>query len=424
MTKFLLKGLIRDRHRSLFPIIIVSIGVMTSILMFCFMHGMMDEMVRSNARLNTGHVKIMTRGYSEIADQLPNDLALMRADDLLAALERDYPEMEWAARIKYGGLLDLPDENGETRAQGPVIGFAADLLGPASKEIGRLGLEEAVVRGRLPEAHGEIVISDEFAGNLDAGIGDMATLISATSNGSMAIHNFTIVGTIRFGIGPLDRNSMIADLGDIQYALDMEGGAGEILGFFPNLVYDEKAADRITLAYNATIEDPTDDFSPVMLTLRDQYGLGEYIDLLNFRVSIILFIFFFVMSLVLWNAGLMSGIRRYGEIGVRLAIGESKIHVYSSMLGESILIGFVGSLIGTGLGLAISYYLQEVGLDISSMMRGSTMLMANIIRAKITPVSYYIGFVPGFFATFLGSAASGIGIFKRRTAQLFKELEA
>jgi putative ABC transport system permease protein len=424
MTGFLLKGLVRDRHRSLFPLIIVSIGVMVSILMYCFMYGIMDETVRSTAKLDTGHVKIMTRGYNEIAQQLPNDLAISGIGAMIERLEREYPEMEWTSRIKFGGLLDMPDEYGETRTQGPTFGIAADLLGPGTMEVERLGLEDALVRGRLPTVPGEIIISEEFAHNLDAGIGGMATLISATSTGSMAIHNFTIVGTILFGIGPLDRNTMIADIADIQYALDMEDGAGEILGFFPNLVYDRQAADRLTNAFNAAIEHPEDEYAPIMLTLRQQNGLGEYLDTAAMRVSIVLFSFFFVMSIVLWNAGLMGGIRRYGEIGVRLAIGESKGHVYRSLLLESFLVGLVGSMIGTSIGLGISYYLQEVGLDISAMTKGSKMIMSNIMRAQITPASYYIGFIPGLLATLLGSAISGIAVYRRRTAQLFKELEA
>jgi len=57
------------------------------------------------------------------------------------------------------------------------------------------------------------------------------------------------------------------------------------------------------------------------------------------------------------------------------------------------------------------------------MMRGSTMMISNTLRAQITPFSFVIGFVPGMFATFLGTAISGIGIYKRQTSQLFKELE-
>ncbi len=48
------------------------------------------------------------------------------------------------------------------------------------------------------------------------------------------------------------------------------------------------------------------------------------------------------------------------------------------------------------------------------------MIMADVMRARVTPTSYYIGFFPGLLATFLGSAISGIAVFRRRTAQLFK----
>ena len=36
--------------------------------------------------------------------------------------------------------------------------------------------------------------------------------------------------------------------------------------------------------------------------------------------------------------GIMSGLRRYGEIGMRLAIGETKNHVFNSMIIESLII--------------------------------------------------------------------------------------
>ena len=218
---------------------------------------------------------------------------------------------------------------------------------------------------------------------------------------------------------------MLADISDIQYALDMEDGAGEILGFLPNLLYDARLAENIATTFNAKYQTPAggDEFAPLMITLRDQNGLGEYLDMINVWILVYLFGFIGVMSIVLWNTGLMSGIRRYGEVGVRLAIGESKGHVYRTLIYESILIGIIGSVFGTLLGLGISYYLQEYGIDISGMMQGGSMLISTVLRARITPVAFYIGFIPGLLATTLGSMMAGIGIFKRQTSQLFKELE-
>ena len=423
MTWFLLKGLLKDRHRSFFPVLIVSAGVMLTVLIYCWALGVVGDLTTSNAKMDTGHIKVMTQAYAELSSQLPNDLALSGVSGLLSELKQDYPEVDWAPRIKFGGLLDFPDEDGETRAQGPVVGFALDLFSATSTEIERLNLTSAIVQGHLPTAAGEIVVSEEFAQNLGVNLYETATLISATANGSMAICNFTVVGTLHFGIRSMDKGAMLADMADIQYALDMEDGAGEILGFFQNSLYNRQLADTIAETFNAKFRNSADEFTPMMVTLREQNGLGEYLDMVNFWIYAYLLGFILVMSIVLWNTGLMSGIRRYGEMGVRLAIGESKGHVYRTLIYESILIGIIGSIIGTVLGLGISYYLQEVGIDMTNMMKGSTMLMSTVIRAHVASEAFYVGFIPGLLATTLGAIMSGFGIFKRQTSQLFKELE-
>ena len=43
--------------------------------------------------------------------------------------------------------------------------------------------------------------------------------------------------------------------------------------------------------------------------------------------------------------------------------------------------------------------------------------------AKVTPPAYVIGFIPGLMANVLGASIAGIGIYRRKTAQLMKELE-
>lgn len=424
MIWFLLKGLARDRHRSLFPVLIVAGGVMISILSYCWMMGVIDDFATTNAKLDTGHVKIMTRAYADISHQLPNDFALTHVSDLLKQLKNDYPDVDWAPRIKFGGLLDFPDEKGETRVQGPVFGIGMDLTSSDSAEKERLGLEQAIINGRFPRSSGEIIVSETFAKDLGVRMGETATLISATANGGMAVQNFTIVGTIKFGVSALDRNAMIADIGDIQYALDMENSAGEILGYLPKMIYNEKKVTRVANQFNAQFAKSEDDFSPVMMTLREQNNIGEMLDLINMEMFIIIAGLIFVMSIVLWNAGLMSGLRRYGEIGVRLAVGESKGHVYCTMIYESLLIGIIGTALGTLIGIGLSYYFQYHGMNVAGISKGATMLMSNEMRPLVTPFSYTVGLIPGLMATLFGTLIAGIGIFKRQTSQLFKELEA
>ena len=423
MIKFLLKGLIRDRSRSLFPILTVVAGVMLTVILYSWVKGTQTDLIRANANFNTGHVKIMSFAYSQESDQIPNDLAYTGVADLLTELRNNRPEMIWTPRIRFGGLLDIPDKFGETRSQAPVAGLAVDLLSSQTPETEILNLKEALVRGTLPAKRGEVLISEELSRKLGVKIGDTATLVSSTMYGSLSTYNFIISGTIRFGISAMDRGAMLTDISDIQRALDMDDTAGEIVGYFKYDIYRNNTASIIAEEFNSK-NAGEDEFRPVMVTLRNQAGLAQTLDLSAYISAVLIGLFVIVMSIVLWNAGLMASLRRYGEIGVRLAIGENKGHIYRSMIAESLMVGFFGSVLGTAIGVAISYYLQVHGIDISSMLKNASMMISDVMKAQVTPVSFFIGFIPGLLATLLGTSISGIGIYQRQTSQLAKELEA
>ena len=420
MFKFLAKGLLRDRTRSFFPILIIASGVMLTVLVYSWMSGFSVMLIYESARFKTGHVKIVTNAYNELIDQKPYDLGLMNVDDKIETLSSEYPDVHWQPRIYFGGLLDLPDEKGETLSQGEVIGFGVDLF-TDSFEHDLLNLEEALTAGSLPTKNGEILISQEIAEKLDINIHDVVTIIGSTMYGSMAMDNFTVSGMILFGVQAMDRGAIIVDISDVRSFLDMENSASEILGFLPT--YNETKTFEISTAFNETYFDEDDEFSEIMIPLRTQGQMEYLIATLEGYMTLFIFVFIFIMSLVLWNSGLMKGIRLYGEVGVRLAIGESKGHIYRSLIYESILIGIAATIIGTSIGLVFSYLLQYHGINIGSMMKDSQMIMGATMRAQVTPVSYYIGFIPGVIASVIGAMISGVGIYRRNTAQLFKELE-
>ena len=424
MIRFLIKGLLRDKSRSLMPILIVAAGVSLTVLMFCYMTGVLGDMIETTANYSSGHVKIMTRAYAKNKSQVPNDLALLNVNDLISKVHKDYPSLEIVKRINFGGLLDSPDENGETKKQGIVAGISIDLLSKNSKEIDRLNIRDALRKGRFPEKSNEVLLSDEFADKLEVEPGSTVTLITSTMYGAMSIQNFVVTGTIDFGMEMMDRSGMIADISGIQDALDMHDACSEILGFLETHSYDDLEAMKIEQSFNAKYSDINDEFSPVMSRLKNESMMSGYFDYIDNFVGILVFVFIFAMSIVLWNTGLIGGLRRYGEVGVRLAIGEEKGHVYRSMIIESIFIGIIGSVIGTIIGLGFSYWIQEVGINIGGIMKDSKMMVPSVFRAKITDTAYYIGFIPGLFSVVLGTMLSGIGIYKRKTAQLFKELDA
>ncbi|MFC1898184.1 ABC transporter permease [Candidatus Cloacimonadota bacterium] len=420
MFKFLTKGLFRDKSRSLFPILTIAAGVMLTVLMYSWMNGFATMTLRENAKFSTGHVKVMTRAYEKLSDQKPLDLALLGTESLQENLQAEYPDITWLPRIYFGGLLDLPDVNGETLTQGEVMGMAVDLFSNKT-EIDLLNLEEAIIDGTLPTQKGEIIITKEIAEKMSIKLNDTVTIISSTMFGSLTMNNFKVVGTVLFGVLAMDRGAVIIDISDARYMLDMEDGASEILGLLSK--YDEAKTYEISANFNAKYSDENDEYSSLMRPLREQNNLDFLLASMDQRLGMMIFIFVFIMSLVLWNAGLMNGIRRYGEIGVRLAIGENKGHIYRMMIFESLIIGLAGTILGTIVGLIFAYILQYNGIDISSLMKDAKMIMSAKMQAQVNTTSYIVGFLPGVLASVLGAIISGIGIYKRNTAQLFKELE-
>ena len=424
MIKFLLKGLLRDRHRSLMPILVVAIGVMLTVVFHSWLTGVLGDSIEFNARFNTGHVKVMTSAYAENVNQMPNDLALLDTKSLTESLKTDFPDMEWVERIHFAGLLDVPDAKGETKAQGNTVGFGVDLLSGNSRETERMNINESLIRGRLPQKKGEVLISDDFAVNLKVKPGDTVSLISSSMYGEMAVYNFIVSGTVAFGSSMLDRGTLIADINDIRVALNMEDATGEILGLFKEGYFNAARAQEITDQFNTKYNLADDEFSPLMKTLRDQSNMGVLVDYASTMMGILVTVFLVAMSIVLWNAGLLGGLRRYGEFGMRLAIGEEKGHVYKTMIYESLLIGIIGSVIGVCVGMIFAFLLQHYGINFGVMMQNATIMMPTVMKARITEITWIIGFIPGILSTLIGTMLSGIGIYKRQTAQLFKELEA
>ncbi|MCB0404125.1 MAG: ABC transporter permease [Bdellovibrionales bacterium] len=419
MLQFILKGILRDKQRSVLPIVVVGLGVMLTTFFYGYLKGVISGMLSSNAKLGSGHLKVMTREYAELEAQSPNDLAILDVPGVLQKLRTFAPDITWVPRTRFGGLLDIPDKNGDTRAQGPVIGIGLDLLSPGSTEVPRMDLKKVTVEGRIPQKPGELLISRDLAKNLHASLGETVTLISSTAGGSMAIHNFVVVGFTHFGMGPLDRNLILADLSDVQYALNMENASGEILGFMDSGYFDRDAAEAEITRFKQT------ELSSllVMHSLADSQGIGDYLDMVDVYVWMDLGGMILLMTVVLWNSALMAGLRRYGEIGIRLAMGESKGELLRWLLYEAAVIGLIGATLGACAGMGINYYLQEVGIDISEMMKGSTVIMPPVLRARVLPEGFFVGFLPGLCAIVLGTALAGIGIYKRNTASLFKELE-
>ena len=105
MIKHLLKGILRDKSRSVLPIIIITIGVALTVLLSGYIKGAFGDMIDQNANFDTGHVKIMTKPYLENKALLPNDLALLGVGKLIDSIKKQTQNIYGQNAYDLVGLL-------------------------------------------------------------------------------------------------------------------------------------------------------------------------------------------------------------------------------------------------------------------------------------------------------------------------------
>ena len=258
MINFLFKGLIRDRSRSFFPLIIITAIVAIVIFFSGFLNGIYNSLFFNTALVNSGHVKIVTYAYNLEHELLPNDLALLEVGNLVEKLEDKYDDYIWAPRITFAGLLDVPDDNGETLSQSPIVALGIDFLSENSKQLEIWNLREKVTKGKIFSNKNEAILSEKLSNRLNINPGDIVTYIGATMYGGFATYNFLVSGIFDLNLGPIDKDMMIVDFKGAQYALDMDDAASEILGYKKGLIFDDKETVLMRDIYNAEYADTSD----------------------------------------------------------------------------------------------------------------------------------------------------------------------
>ena len=432
MIAFLFRGILRDKSRFLFPFSIVAIGVTLVITLVGFMEGVFMGMIDMTANLDAGHLRLVNKPFYDEEHLRPLDRSLAAQSETLNWLKKNSPEKtRWSPRIRWGALLDVPDKNGDTVSQTPIVGMALDLKDKKSLELKRLRLEESLIDGKIPEQDKEMLMGDQLAKTLNIELNQAVTLLGQSFDGGLVMDNYRVVGLVKFGVSAMDKKMVLIDLADAQDSFYMEDMITDWLGFLPaqySLSDYEAIKKNMKQPLSKLIEMPpkswAEDDQAILLTIRDQQNIGAIADKFNIIKGFVVGIFTFLMMLVLWNAGILNGIHRYGEMGLRLAFGESHWRVIFNTGIEGLFVGVLGTLAGCIFGGVFAWFLQEVGINMGDSFAQSGLMINDVVRARLTTGAFMQGVIPGVFASVAGNLIASIAIFKRTESNLFRELEA
>lgn len=257
-----------------------------------------------------------------------------------------------AADGRVQGFATLIGENGRP-ANGDGAA-AADGMAMVDSVDGHRALRwQDVAAGQLPNAPGEIAIGKKIAAQHHFAVGNPVTVLDADGHR----HRYTLTGTVDLGDSPQYAGK--------RYLAMTAPAAAEVTGSQGYARVDVQAREGA---------DPATVRSAVAVALGgkakaytgDQYAQHQVEALSLGQISIGLLAFaavaMFVAAIVIANTFTILVAQRTREMALLRCVGATRRQVYTALLGESALLGALGSAVGVAVGIGIGW-LAQVLLD-------------------------------------------------------------
>ncbi len=246
--------------------------------------------------------------------------------------------------------------------------------------------------GRAPAAAGEMAIDKGTAKTLAVRLGDRLTMV--TPNGKI---DLGVTGIFTFGSSNSVAGATLVEMstGQMQELFDRVGLYDTIDIRGDDGLTQEQLRDRV-----ANVLPPTAQADTAEQAAADQSeSVGEFVGFLRIGLTGFALIALFVGSFIIVNTFSILVTQRTRELGLLRALGASRRQVLGSILGESVGVGVIGSLIGLAGGVALAFLLS---LALDSFFGGGTSSLV------IKPMAVLIPFALGTVITVFAALYPGI----------------
>lgn len=297
-------------------------------------------------------------------------LELAVGDDIqdVAGVERVVPNLT--------GTAVMQGEDGTAVRSGgaPSLGFAYDPEDPTV----------SLVEGRGAESPDEVVV--------ESGTLEMSGL--AVGDDTVVIVNGTPLDVTVVGEATVDTPTAGATIVMLERGLATEQFAptGLVSGF---TVSGDDGVEQQTLVDDIAplLPEGTEVVTGAQQADETQEVLSQALGFVSTFLLVFAGVALFVGAFIIFNTFSMLVAQRTRELALLRAIGASRAQVTRSVLGESLLVGLVGSIAGLGVGIALAAGLQAVlgslfGLDLEGLpVNPRTVVATLLIGVVVTAVA-------------------------------------
>jgi len=340
-------NVLRNKRRTLITIIITAIGVSSILVGGGFAH-FTYEGLREMAARDSGHLIMAHKDYFNKEEESQLQYGLTDYKKLSTEMLKDREIRYVLPRIEFSGLISNGDKSviflgtgvdpaGEFKVKGPFLTMVSGSV---------------LSRKESPDDP-KIVIGKKMAASLNASVGDVLTLLSTTSEGSLNAMDVTVQGVMTTGVPDMDKRVIYVNVKTAQNLLLTDKVSSLS-------VYLRNTED--TDHYRATLGQKYSSYAWQTWLDKAFYYLGVkgiYDRIFGLLGIVILVMVYFSIS----NTVSMSVIERTREIGTLRAMGTYQWEINRGFTLEGFVIGVIGSLSGALLSILIAISFRVLDLQ-------------------------------------------------------------
>jgi ABC-type lipoprotein release transport system permease subunit len=347
------RNMARHGRRSALTCASVAASVAAVVFFMGFYRGTYDEMFYAAIiDYQTAHAQFQAPGFD------PDDPSgWARPSATLSAWEASADAARRMPRVKgVAPRLELPCFIGDGIEKAPALFAGVDFAAEAGVSV----FATRVVRGRLPEGRGQVLIGDSLAALFSLEPGSALLAQAGTAHGTPNIARLTVAGVFDSGFSSFDASFVAASLADAQELADAPGAANRIYMKLDSIYAIESAMPALEAAarLSGAVARPW------------TFYAKEAID--HARTESVFYYIFLAILLLVSASAIASTMRvaafeRVREIATMRATGWTRADVFWLFSLESAAIGLAGSAAGAALGGLLSALLRAFPFDASAM---------------------------------------------------------
>jgi len=398
--KLALRGLSRNRRRSLVTLLAIAFGFAAIALFAGYTHNVYDGLARQSIHGELlGHLTLSKRGMSTEGKLDPERYLLTGADVArITALLRDEPQVKLVApRLGISGLAS----NGRASTIFIAEGLSPQAMAKLQENVltaeeERSGLYAAVIKKLDPAQPEAVLFSQGLAEMLHLNPGDTSALLSNTLTGQANALDVTVGGLFNTGNAGSNDKFIFMPLALAQSLYDVQGGADRLTILLADADQTEVLRDRLqdklkTAGFDVEIK-TWQELSDFYNQVHDMFDM-----IFGFIFSIVLTVV--VMSVA--NSMGMTVVERTREIGTLRAIGLKRGGVVRLFTAEALLLTLVGCLVGIALTFGVRYGINIAHISYTPPNSASSVPLLVDVDAGRTIFTALMMLTVGTLAAFL-----------------------